>query len=359
MRIFGRRFVLLAAALLVAAPTVFPGPAAAEEPPAPRLDRVQYDNPTSCVPPTSKMGVGQRAQGIARQLAGQQGASAAALGRILRWVDRNLRLDPRREATWRGMEDVIKQSRVATDGDRAYAIGALARATGIPTAWVKTVSTAWLLRAKPGDAVGADDTRTFLEVFLDQRWQLFDPVTARLYDNYDRSRQILPGGYLAYDKGADPYALVLDNRPAAFRAQLARFVAAFDRRRLPWSTSRDLLAPWRVYVTGQSGPATYAKEAARTLGFSLETAFDSNWDTHLAAARGSILIVTSRDRQPVLPQRFRAAWLPKGWQAAYGEAERGGKGWIAHRLADGTRVILVTVTKYGPVELAVSEALEG
>ena len=33
--------------------------------------------------------------------------------------------------------------------------------------------------------------------------------------------------------------------------------------------------------------------------------------------------------------------------------------WLAHKLADGTRVILILATEYGPVELAVSEALEG
>ena len=349
MRIAGPLLVLLALAV----------PAFAEEPPAPSLAGVAYDDPATCVPPTAAMKVGQRTAGIARQLSGGKAASAGTLGKILRWVDRNLRMRDGAMPAWRGMETVLQSSSVASDGDRAYAIGALARAAGIPTAWVKTVATDWLLRAKAGTDLDDGDTRTFLEVHLDGRWQLFDPVTAKLYDNYDRRRQLLPGDYLAYDKGADPHALVLDNRAALFRAQLDRFVAGFDKRRLPWSVSRDLLAPWRVYVTGQSGGATYAKEAARTLGFSVERTFDSRWDTNLAAARGSTLIVTSRGNQPVLPAKYRAAWLPAGWEAAFAKAASGGKGWVAHKLPDGTRVILVLVEKYGPVELAVSEALEG
>ena len=348
MRIFGCFLVL---ALLAA-------PAFAEEPPAPRLDRVAYDNPKSCIATIPAMDVGQRTQGIARQLSGGA-ANITTLGKILRWVDRNLRLRKGAQPKWRGMDIMIQDSYVASDGDRAYAIGGFARASGIPAAWVKTVSTDWLLRAKAGSPISAGDTWTFLEVHLDGRWQLFDPVNAKLYDNYDRSRRLLPGGYLAYDKGADPHALVLDNRPALFREQLDRLVAGFDKRRLPWSTSRDVLAPWRVYVTGQSGGATYAKEAARTLGFSVEAAFDSKWDANLARARGATLIVTSRNGKPVLPPKYHSAYLPNGWQGAYAKAASGGKGWVAHKLAAGTRVILVLVAKYGPVELAVSEALEG
>lgn len=349
MRIFG---CLLVVALLA-------GIAFAEEPPAPRLDRVDYANPKSCLVALPSMGVAQRTQGIARQLAGGGGASTVTLGKILRWVDRNLRLRKGAQPKWRGMDVLIQDSYSASEGDRMFAIGALARAAGIPTAWVKTVSTDWLLRAGKGSPLGAADARTFLELYLDGRWQLFDAATAELYDNYDRSRRLLPGGYLAYDKGSDPRALVLDNRPQLFRAQLDRLVASFDKRRLPWSTSRDVLAPWRVYVTGQSGGATYAKEAARTLGFSVEAAFDSKWDVNLAKARGATLIVTSRGGKPVLPARYHATYLPRGWEGAYAKAAAGGKGWVAHKLADGTRVILVLVAKYGPVELAVSEALEG
>jgi len=349
MRIFGCLLILLALA----------SPALAEEPPQPRLDRVDYANPASCVPPTTAMAVGQRTKGIARQLAGGRAPAAGTLGTILRWVDRNLRRASGQAATWRGLDDIVQQGRVSSDGDRAFAIGGIARTAGIPVVWVKSVSTDWLLKAKAGTPLAPGDARTFLEVHLDGTWQLFDPVTARLYDNYDRRRVLLPGGFLAYDKGASPHALVLDNRPALYRAQLNRYVASFDKRRLPWSTSRDLLAPWRVYVTGKSGGATYSKDAARTLGFKVERAFDSQWDVNLAAARGSTLIVTTRAGRPVLPAKYHDAWLPSGWQAALAKAGAGGKAWVAHRLADGTRVILVLVSKYGPVELAVSEALEG
>lgn len=352
MRIFGCLLVFVLAAALV------PSAATGEEPPAPKLDRVDYARPMDHLGATSAMGPVQRALGIAGQLRGNAKPSAAVLGKILRWTDRNLRMSPE-TATWRGIDELLQSGRVHSDGDRAYAIGALARAAGIPTAWVKSVSKDWLVEARAGTPLEAKDARTFLEVHLDGAWQLVDPVTARLYDNYDRRRQLLPGDYLAYDKGSDPHALVLDNRPGLYRVQLDRYVAGFDKRRLPWSTSQDLLAPWRVYVTGQSGGATYAKEAARTLGFKVERSFDSGWDANLAAARGSTLIVTTRGGTPVLPATYHAAWLPPGWKAAAQKAAAGGKGWVKHRLADGTRVILVLVSEYGPVELAVSEALEG
>ncbi|MDA1195307.1 MAG: hypothetical protein O2894_08985 [Planctomycetota bacterium] len=336
-----------------------PAPAVGDEPPTPRLDRVDYANPRTCIAIGPEIGAGQRTHGIARQLVGGAAPSAATLGKILHWCERNLRIDRGGEASWRSIDDIVRQGRVGSDGDRAYALGILTRAAGIPVAWVKAVSEAWLIAAKGGRAHPDAETRTFLEVFLDDRWQLLDPITARLYGSYDRSKTEMPEGYLAYDKGHDPYSLVLDNRPAMFRAQLDRFVASYPLRDQPFQKALDLLAPWRVYVTGQGGAATYAREAARTLGFTVEASFDSQWEQNVAAVRGHKLLVTSRGNEPMLPESLREALLPRGWRSAYAAAAQGGKGWVAHTLSDGTRVILIVVSEYGPVELAVSEALEG
>ncbi len=342
-------FVSLPLALLPAAT-----PACAEDAPPSRLDRVDYKAPKTYLAMGPKIGAGQRTHGIARQLRGAGAPSVGMLGKIIRWTRRNLRVVPG-TPVWRTMDEVVKSGRVATESERAYGLGVLLRATGVPVTWVKAVSQTGLSQAKMRGSRELPATRTFLEVHLAGAWRLVDPVTARIYDSYDPRRQLLPEGFLAYDKSGDPYTGVLDNRPTLFRQQLAAYIAAFEVKRLPWAASRDLLAPWRVFITGQSGAATYAREAARTLGFLVEKRFDSRWVQNLAAARGKTLIVTSRGGKPTLPASFHAAWLPKGWQAAASN----GKGWVAHQLADGTRVILVVAEKYGPVELAVSEALDG
>lgn len=334
-------------------------PAAAEEPPAPRLDRVDHADLNGLVALGADLGAGQRTVGVARQLGAKGKTPRGTIQQIVRWVGRNLREDRANAGAWRTADRIVQDGTVGGQGDRVMMMGVMARAAGIPTTWVKGISIPWLKRARAGAAAGdAEPVRVFLEVYLEGAWRLVDPTTAQLYETYDIRGRWLPDDHLAYDRGGDPYALVLDNRGDLFLRQRDAFTRDFDVRRLPWGTSSDLLAPWRVYITGQTGPATYAREAARTLGFLVESRFDSNWDVNLAAARGKTLIVTSVGGEPNLPAAYRDPWLGAGWRRHY-VGGGSGKTWMRHDLPDGTRVILVLVRDYGPVELAVSEALEG
>jgi hypothetical protein len=201
--------------------------------------------------------------------------------------------------------------------------------------------------------------RVFLEVAVDGRWHLLDPVEARLYEAYDTRSRLLPGNRLAYDKGADPHGLVLPSRWAAWSGQTRAWFSKLDLSAVPWADATDLLAPWTVYITGRGGPAAYARAACRTLGFNVEKTFNSGFERVLPLVRGKTLIVTCHGRTPNLPKALWDAWLPPGYREFVSGGGTPEKGWIAHRLADGTRVVLVTATDFGPVELAVSEALEG
>jgi hypothetical protein len=352
-----RRPRLLPALLLL---LLLAAPAWPDEPPAPDVDGVRHDDPTAHLALGAKVGAGQRTRGIARQLAAKGKTPRGALRQIVRWVGRNVRDDPAKRGSWRTTDQIVVDGTAGEDADRAYLMGVLARAAGIPTVWVKTLSVAWLQDVKRGvPTKGGPRGRVFLEVYLEGAWRLLDPVSARLYERYDVARRLLPEGYLAYDRGTDPYAMVLPNRGDAWQRQTAAWVRAFDLRQLPWAVSTDLLARWRVLVAGSGRTATYAQEAARALGYLVVGSFDSRWEEHLGEARGRTLIVTWAGGQPSLPARLRDAWLGTGWQASAQEAEARKKGWLARRLPDGTRVILLLAQTYGPVELAVSEALEG
>lgn len=348
----------LAVAILGGAVLLLWLPAAARDVPTPRVDRVDYANPDAqrTVPPGA--GAGKRATGIAAQLKGA--TETETLGNIARWLGRNLRRDPAAAKAWRPVEEILANGTRGTAADLVMVFGVLARGAGIPAVWVKTVPLAWPADYKAGRAMLEGEVgKVFLEVHVGGRWRLLDPATARLYDDYDPRTRLLPGNALAYDKGGDPYALVLPNRPSAWKAQTASYFAALDLGRVPWARTTDLLARWRVYITGKGGAASYASAAASTLGFEVASTFNVAWARNLARARGKTLIVTCRGLKPNLPEAFWRAWLPPGHREVFSGARKLDKGWVAHRLPNGTRVILVTAQEFGPVELAVSEALDG
>jgi len=353
------RYVASLAVLLLA--SVLGAPLAADEgpAPAPRLDRIDYAKPDAQRALGESLGVGRRTFGIARQLTKSDAKPVDTLARIVRWVDRNLKLDAVMAGRWRGVDQIVRDGSSGGAADRALVIGVLARAAGIPATWVKSLSTQWLIDVKSGRAaIDGAAAHVFLEVYLDGRWRLFDPRSARLYESYDPRAPRLPSGQRAYDKGGDPYALVLPNRGEQWRKQLRAYIDSVALAQLPWARSRDLLAPWRVYVAGKGGPANYARATAKALGYKVEKCINTNWDKELSEARGRTLIVVTYGLEPALPKQYHAAWLPKGYEQILAGRTKPAKGWIAHRRADGTRVILVTAKGYGPVELAVSEALE-
>ena len=353
------RIVAVLAVLLLSCGAL---PAAAEDapPPAPKLNRVDHRQPEAALRPLGEeVGFGQRSESVVRQLQKKAATPQKVLAQILRWVDRNLKPDGEKASSWRGVDQIVKEGTQGGISDRSLVIGTFARAAGIPCVWVKTVSTPWLIGAKQGTASWKDVAgHVFLELHLGGRWRLLDPDTALLYEAYDPATRQLPGNQFAYDKGRDPHALLLPNRGEPWRKQLQAYVDAAPLGDLPWALTRDMLADWRVYVAGSGGPATYASATAKALGFQVEKTFNSGWERVLPEVRGKTLIVVTYDKRPSLPQKYWRRFLPRGYEAILSGQHVLEKGWISHRLPDGTRVIFVTATGYGPVELAVSEALE-
>lgn len=52
-----------------------------------------------------------------------------------------------------------------------------------------------------------EELRTFLEIRLNNKWYLFDPINGRLYLNYDYNNPFLPDNYLAYRKALNNFSL--------------------------------------------------------------------------------------------------------------------------------------------------------
>lgn len=332
--------------------------AAAEEPPAPRLDRVDHANPgaQAHLVLSPQVGDASKIRSLAAQL--KADTPVATLAAIYQWMHRNLKYDEHAAYTWRSLDEMLEARTYGGCADHAAVFGTLARAAGIPTIWVKTMDVDWIheFKAAP-NAVKSWRGHVFLEVHLGGSWQLLDALAMRLYPKYDVRSRILPGNRLAYDKGDDPFALVLSCRWELWKEQTRRFFTAFDASSLPWGESKDLLSAWRVWITGNSPMYRYAANACKRLGYHVQRTFNDEWNTYLPHARGGILIVTCQGTTPVLPEPLWPRLLPPAGQAFARGGPTPEKGFAHHRLADGTTVVLVTGQDSTAVQVQVARAL--
>ena len=348
---------ILLSVLCLSLPLAVWGPAAAaEEAPAPRFDGVDHSTPEAHLALSPRVGDAGKIRSLATQL--KADTPAATLTSIYQWMHRNLRYDERAAYTWRTMDEMLAARTYGGCADHAAVFGTLARAAGIPTIWVKTMDVDWIREFKAApQAVTSWRGHVFLEVHLDGSWKLLDASALRLYDRYAVTTRLLPGDRWAYDKGDDPFQMVLSCRWELWKAQTRRYFTAFDASQLPWSATRDLLADWRVWITGNRPMYTYATSACKRLGYHVGKSFNSNWDKHLPQASGHILLVTCQGRRPILPEPLWARYLPPQGLAFAKGGPAPESGFAHHRLADGTTVVLVTGEDATAIQVQVAKAL--
>jgi transglutaminase-like putative cysteine protease len=327
----------------------------ADAPPVPSLRGVDHAKPQAYLALDPAWGDPKALASISSQL--RRETPEETLGSIGRWMNRNLRLDEKAAYSWRTTDQIRKDGTYGGCADHAILFGLLARAAGIPTVWVKTMDIDWILDFRAGRPE-AERYRghVFLEVHIRGKWALLDASQALLYADYDAAATVLPGSRLAYDKGGDPYALVLSCRWEEWKAQTDAFFRGLDLATVPWSRPKDLLAPWSVFVAGDAPRYEWAVATAKALGFRPRVSFNTEFERHLAAARGSILVVTVTDGRPVLPEDACEALLPEGYRAFLAEADPK-RQWMDRRHADGTRVVLVRSQARTDMERALAEAL--
>src|SRR5262249_22737736 len=142
---------------------------------------------------------------------------------------------------WRNVDDLLRDGNYGGCADHSVIFGALSRAVGIPTVWVKTLDVDWIREFRHNRTEGHWNGHVFLEVFVQGRWMLVDHVTMKLYPDYQTSSRILPGNRYAYDKGGDPYELVLSSRWELWKEQTRGYFSNFDLAALPVGEGVSLL----------------------------------------------------------------------------------------------------------------------
>jgi hypothetical protein len=324
-------------------------------PPAPSVAGIQHANPNAYLDLPASLGDVQRVRSIAAQL--KQPSAEATLASIGRWVRRNLKPDPKPVTEWRPVEAIVRSATYGACGEHAVVFGALARACGIPVVWVKAADVEWILALRRGDptAVRTPRGHVFLEVHVDGRWALLDTEAGLLHARYDPAWRMLPGNRFAYDKGGDPFALLLPCRFAEWKEQAAACFGTLDLSQVPWSQPRDLMNRWNVHVAGSGEQVSWATAVAKAYGLVVPATIAPDDAAGLARARGATLVVLASGGRPSL-HASGAALLPPDAADFLSRSGDGSKDWLDHRLPDGTRVILVRSEDEGGVTKALSEA---
>lgn len=94
----------------------------------------------------------------------------------------------------RTADDILKSKIFFGENEVALIESSLLREKGIPAICVYATS------------VDQKITYTFIEVFLDNKWCLVDPMNGRIFTEYDYNNLSLPGGYIIYRKALNNYS---------------------------------------------------------------------------------------------------------------------------------------------------------
>jgi len=304
--------------------------------PEPKFDRIDYARPERYLDLPPKLGKRATIQKAAADI--KPAAPRGKLAAIGSWISSHLRDDDSAAYSWRDFDRILADGTYGGCADHAETFGAMARACGIPTVWVKTMDADWIRMFRRN----RDETRTwsghvFLEVHLDGKWVLLDASQGVLYEDYDVRQRILPGDRYAYDKGGDPYDLILSTRWEEWKKQTRQHFADFDLTQLPVGRGTKLPTPGAVVVAGNNPAWQWAVDRASALGRPCGRGGNSGFDEWIPTARAGWLVVLCEGGSVFLPEKHRGL-LPDGWKEASAKQPSG----VLHRrIADGTRVVLV------------------
>lgn len=323
--------------------------------PEPRLDRIDYAHPEKYLDLPATLGSKAKIEKIAGEI--QAATPTERLAAIGPWIDAHLRYDAGSFDRWRDVDRLLADGTYGGCADHAELFGAIARACGIPTVWVKSLDLDWIawFRAHP-DQPRSWNGHVFLEVHLDGRWRLLDATQGLLYADYDVRQRVLPGHRLAYDKGGDPYELLLSTRWEAWKEQTRRFVETLDMALVPVGDATPLKVdpPGQVYVAANNPEWGWIVDRCRALGAKAGRSGNMGFEGWIPSARRGILVVTCVGGKTVLPERY---WPLLPETPAKAEAALGDKPStvLRKKAADGTQVVMLVARDAEALEAAVAK----
>jgi len=325
--------------------------AAASPVPQPSVDRIDYGSPAAALVWPETLGSRAPIEHVAAGIGGARFGDK--LSGIDHWMDEHLTYDPELAYRWRSADTVIAEGAYGGCADYALVYGALARELGIPVVWVKTMDAGWIRAFVRGPEPDTWSGHVFLELYDGERWMLLDPQRQALYEDYDPRARILPGDRFAYDKGVDPYELVLSGRWPEWKEQTRAYFRDFDLAQLPVPPGRSVDGPALVFIAGDNPGFDVAAERITAGGGTLGPSGNVGFEQWMPSVTGHTLVVLSVAGRDVLPEPYRTRYVG----ARFSELRRqhvDERWWVDRRVGDdGTEVVLV----YGADERALEQAI--
>ncbi|MCU0728439.1 MAG: hypothetical protein MUE73_22080 [Planctomycetes bacterium] len=158
-----------------------------------------------------------------------------------------------------------------------------------------------------------------------------------LYEDYDARQRILPGNRFAYDKGGDPFELILSVRWEEWKEQTRTYFRDFDLALLPVDGGASLPTPGAVVVAGNNPAWQWVVDRARALGRPCGWGGNASFHEWIPTARDGWLVVLCEKGNTVLPAEHLDL-LPEGWEA---RVKKTASGVLRRKAPDGTVVVLV------------------
>jgi hypothetical protein len=309
-------------------------PAATNEKiPTPSCDRIDYSHPDAYLPLNSNFGDKDHIMKVAATIGGK--IPEEKLAAIYKWIHSHLVYKQDTPYEWRDFDRLVHDGNYGGCADYSVVFGALSRACGIPTVWVKTLDADWIRDHKMLGKESPWSGHVFLEIYIHDRWMLLDDTAMVLYEEYDPKMRILPGNRYAYDKGGDPFDVVLSSRWELWKKETRAWARDFDLSKLPVGQGRTLISDTKypavfVFCSPRTWPSQQAlgkilfpKLTHHLTGRSHSVADYREQLIKWARAGDTVillLLVGDKDRVPADFQDL----LPKPWLQMEAEANRKG-----------------------------------
>ena len=200
---------------------------------------------------------------------------------------------------------------------------------------MKTLDAEWIRDYKALGKEGHWSGHVFLEIFIHGRWVLLDDTAMVLYDDYDPKMRILPGERYAYDKGGDPFDLVLSCRWELWKKETRAYFRDFDLSKLPVGKGRRLLSDTKypavfIFYSDKTAPASrkinralYPKLTHHLTGRYHSLADYREQFIKWARPGDTIVLLLLTGEGNQIPAEFQDL-LPKSWTEMEAEANRKG-----------------------------------
>lgn len=104
--------------------------------------------------------------------------------------------------------EIFKRKMYRGCSDRGISIAPILRYLGIPTVYLEAARIDWIEAVQKSIKEKKDMSgHIFLEIYLNDKWYLYDPTKHIIYDDYDPENICLPENYVAFAKGMNQKVL--------------------------------------------------------------------------------------------------------------------------------------------------------